>query len=170
MENREFAVRIRYAMSVKGLRNKDVVARYKEVFGTTIRPATVSQLLSGRFKPTDERAGDLAKVLGVDKLWLQGYGNMGDYDGGYKGEELHEALGFINMVYPQLRPDLQQLVLDFVQILFDVSESYDMSFQMEKRQKTLQGKRGRKKSPLKFDHYLKKFERPLKPMRPQKTK
>lgn len=57
-------------MRAKGVRNPDVAE------ATGVHVNTVSQWLSGRFPPSDEKLDALVKLLGVSKAWLR-YGDNG---------------------------------------------------------------------------------------------
>ena len=122
---REFAARIRYAMAVKGLKNKDIVERCEKL-GYTIHTTTVSQFLSGRFRPTDERAELMAEVLGVDKEWLQGKGNVDNMQGRLKGRELEITLKNMNDMFTALSHDSQQILLHFLYFLSAESKANDL--------------------------------------------
>lgn len=134
-ENKDFGLRIKHAMNVKGLRNKDVVDRCKNI-GIVIHPSTVSQYLAGRFAPTEERVELMASVLGVDKNWLQGYGSIEDMSGRLNGKELEDAVMQINNIFSGLRPDLQRMMLDFADILNEISVQSDLFYQHDKSGET----------------------------------
>lgn len=62
-----FAKRLNKAMSINKLRQVDLVKL------TGISKATISQYLSGEFKPKDSYLKKLSDVLNVNELWLEGY-------------------------------------------------------------------------------------------------
>lgn len=62
-----FAKRLNKAMSKNKLRQVDLVKL------TGISKATISQYLSGEFKPKDSYLKKLSEVLNVNELWLEGY-------------------------------------------------------------------------------------------------
>lgn len=116
-----FALRIRHAMNIKHLRNRDLVARSKR-FGIIISPSSVSHYLSGRYEPTDERTGFMARLLGVDKEWLRGQGTLNDYTGKLSDKELADASKRLVKQFSRLRPDLQRLLINFMSVLVEVSD------------------------------------------------
>lgn len=130
----EFASRIRYAMSMKSIRNKDVVARCSEL-GYTIHASTVSQYLSGRFAPTDERVELMAQVLGVDKEWLRGRDAVEDMQGRISGDELQRTLKHLNDTFVKLSPDLQRTMVKIMDALLVISNVDDIFHQHQKSKK-----------------------------------
>ncbi len=110
---REFAARLNYIMVLKGLRNRDIVEAYKNR-GQVISSSAVSQLLSGRFAPTRERVELLAEILGVEEKWLQGHGSVEDV---YRpdNKELTKMLRRIRKIFLSLRPELQRMVMQFME-------------------------------------------------------
>ena len=116
-----FALRIKHAMNIKHLRNRDVVARSRRL-GVIVSASTVSHYLSGRFEPTDERVEFMAKLLGVDKEWLRGQGTLNDYTGKLSEKELADASKRLVKQFSRLRPDLQKFLLNFMSVLVEVSD------------------------------------------------
>lgn len=119
---REFAARLNYIMVLKGLRNRDIVEAYKNR-GQVISSSAVSQLLSGRFAPTRERVELLAEILGVEEKWLQGHGSVEDV---YRPDdkELKKMLRRIRKIFLSLRPELQRMVMIYMQFI-EFENQYD---------------------------------------------
>lgn len=128
--NLEFAARIRYVMTIKGLQNRDIVALWKKHFGYAINSSTVSQYLSGRFSPTRERAEMMGQVLGVSAIWLQGYGKVEDFQELGKDEQ-HKQLRRIRKIFLSLRPELQRMAIYFMQYLEIENQNDTFIFQQK---------------------------------------
>lgn len=70
------AFRIKKAMEEKGMKQIDVVrsSKYLEPkYGTSISKPDISQYLSGRNDPGQDKLTILAEILGVNEAWLMGY-------------------------------------------------------------------------------------------------
>ena len=126
---KEFGDRVRFAMDKRGLRNSDVVSKYKELFNIQVTSSQVSHLRYGRTAPSEKVLSELSTILGVDKEWLEGYGSIQDFTGGLEGAELKDAVKRISKVFSTLRPDLQRLMLDFVDVLEEISSQEKLFFQ-----------------------------------------
>ena len=68
----DFQKRLRQAMFMKGIRQKDISYR------TGISDGKISSYVNGRYKPNAETLAKLALALGVDASWLAGEGPEGD--------------------------------------------------------------------------------------------
>ena len=64
----DFQKRMRQAMFMKGIRQKDISYR------TGISDGKISSYVNGRYKPNAETLAKLALALGVDAAWLAGEG------------------------------------------------------------------------------------------------
>ncbi len=136
---REFAARLQYVMTVKGLRNKDIVAGYKK-YGQSISASTVSHFLAGRFAPTDDRVEILSKVLEVNPAWLQGYGSIEDVHELTVKEQL-SALKRMRKIFTSLRPNLQRMVIGFMNYMEFVNQN-DINIFQQEMNKANKGKNG----------------------------
>lgn len=126
---REFAARLNYIMVLKGLRNRDIVEAYKNR-GQVISSSAVSQLLSGRFAPTRERVELLAEILGVEEKWLQGHGSVEDVlrpD----DKELKKMLRRIRKIFLSLRPELQRMVMQYMEYMEFTNQADTFIFQQQ---------------------------------------
>lgn len=65
----DFASRLRYAMKIKGKKSVDVCR------ATGLSSALISQYLSGKFEPKNDKAYIIANYLGVNAAWLLGWEN-----------------------------------------------------------------------------------------------
>ncbi len=63
----KFHERLKYAMNLSGLTQTDLCQK------TKIPKSAMSQYISGKFKPKDDRTYLLAKALNVNEAWLMGY-------------------------------------------------------------------------------------------------
>ena len=68
----DFQKRLRQAMFMKGVRQKDISYR------TGISDGKISSYVNGRYKPNAETLAKIALALGVDAAWLAGEGPDGD--------------------------------------------------------------------------------------------
>lgn len=125
----EFAARLNYIMVLKGLRNRDIVEAYRNR-GQVISSSAVSQLLSGRFAPTRERIELLAEILGVEEKWLQGHGSVEDV---YRpdNKELTKMLRRIRKIFLSLRPELQRMVMQFMEYMEFTNQADTFIFQQQ---------------------------------------
>lgn len=128
-EYREFAARLSYIMTLKGLRNKDIVAEYKKR-GQIISASAVSQLLAGRFAPTRQRIELLSEILEVDEVWLQGYGDVEDVQK-LDDKELKKSLRRMRKIFTSLRPELQRTSVQFMEFMEFVNQSDVFLFQQQ---------------------------------------
>ena len=70
------ASRLKYIMAKQNLRQVDVLELCKplcEVYGVKIRKNDLSQYISGKVKPNQQRLYILAKALKVSEAWLMGF-------------------------------------------------------------------------------------------------
>lgn len=70
------AQRLRQVMNERSLRQKDVLdlcKPYCDRLGVTLTKSHLSQYLSGKFRPKQDKITVLAKALGVSESWLMGY-------------------------------------------------------------------------------------------------
>ncbi len=63
----KFHERLKYAMDLGGLTQTDLCHK------TKIPKSAMSQYISGKFKPKDDRTYLIAKALNVNEAWLMGY-------------------------------------------------------------------------------------------------
>lgn len=63
----EFRVRLQKAMDIRGLRQQDIIEK------TGIGSSAISQYLSGRNKPKQDKIYKLAVALDVNPAWLMGF-------------------------------------------------------------------------------------------------
>lgn len=68
----DFQKRLRQAMFMKQIRQKDIAER------TGISDGKISSYVNGRYKPNAEALAKIARALGVDAAWLAGEGPEGD--------------------------------------------------------------------------------------------
>lgn len=130
---KDFAARLAYAMALKGLKSKDIIDGYKQL-GQTIHPSTVSQILAGKFPPVGERVEILSEILGVDIVWLQGYGSVDDIHKRLTVDEQRKALRRIRKIFMSLRPELQYQVIDFVNHMETVRQEENFKYQQKMSQ------------------------------------
>lgn len=75
----KFVARMRYAMEVKGIRNKDVIDAAK-LRGVYLSSSTMSQYLGGVYAPKQDRLLLLAEIINVPPMWLMGLMPLEDMD------------------------------------------------------------------------------------------
>ena len=61
------AIRIKKALSIRNMTQTELCARAK------ISKSTLSEYLSGKYEPKQDKVFILAQALGVDPVWLWGY-------------------------------------------------------------------------------------------------
>lgn len=67
MKHPETARRIQYAMDLNGLKAAELAK------SSGVDKASISQYVNGTHAPKNHNAGRIAKVLGVDPVWLMGF-------------------------------------------------------------------------------------------------
>lgn len=76
MNTTKTAERLRKIMADKGIRQVDLLnlcKPYCEKFGVTMTKSHLSQYLSGKFSPKQDKLTVLSHALGVQEAWLMGY-------------------------------------------------------------------------------------------------
>lgn len=79
MEN-TIAYRLQYAMSLRKMRNADVVEAAKRL-GFKLNTSSVTQYVSGQYEPKQDKIFILSRILDVPELWLMGITPLDDVDG-----------------------------------------------------------------------------------------
>lgn len=74
------AYRLVYAMQQRGMRNADVVETARRM-GYRLTTSAVSQYVSGKYEPKQDKLYVLAKVLNVPALWLAGIAPLNEING-----------------------------------------------------------------------------------------
>lgn len=76
MNTTKTAERLAEVMRERGLRQVDVLnlcKPYCKKYGVTLNKSHLSQYLSGKFSPKQDKLSILAMALGVSESWLMGY-------------------------------------------------------------------------------------------------
>ena len=76
MKKVETSDRLKEIMKERGLRQRDILDLCKpfcDTFGIKMSRADLSQWVSGKFKPRQNKLSILAMALGVSEAWLMGY-------------------------------------------------------------------------------------------------
>lgn len=74
MKKSSFSERLSIAMKEADLKSVELASYLK------VDTGVISRYLSNTYKPKDEKLEKIAKILGVNELWLQGYDVPKDVD------------------------------------------------------------------------------------------
>lgn len=72
--------RLYYAMMHRGMNGADLT-RKAAGYGITLGSSTISQYLSGKYTPKQDKIVILSRLLGVSELWLMGLTKLEDIEG-----------------------------------------------------------------------------------------
>ena len=127
-KRKKFAERLRLAKSARRLKNHDIV-KISEELGIPMSLSTISQSMTGRLTPTKTRLQKWAKILRVNQLWLEGYGQDDQIMNVPTTEEQNKDLEELSRLFLKLNPERQKLILALVKELAVSVEHpiYDMS-------------------------------------------
>lgn len=75
-----FSYRLQYAMTLRGMNGAEITDK-TERLGHKIGSSAVSQYLSGKYTPKQDKIYVLARVLSVSPLWLMGVTKLDDIRG-----------------------------------------------------------------------------------------
>lgn len=113
--------RLKELMQMRGLRQADILEKiepYCREFGVKIPRNALSQYITGKVKPKQDKLSILGMALGVSEVWLMGY------DVPMEREEAQTpdagpvpGRDEIAMLFEGLSPENQKKVLDYVRAL-----------------------------------------------------
>ena len=126
----EFKERLKYALNVRNM--KQSVLCYK----TNLDKGTISNYLSGRYKPKSKNLTVIANALGVSEAWLQGYDvpmedEINSLTSGASHETqknsptepmLNEGEKTMLDLFKEVPEDKKQLVLDMIRVAISKKE------------------------------------------------
>ena len=106
------SVRIQKALSIRNMRQSDLCEK------TGISKSTLSEYLSGRYLPKQDKTFLIAKALNVDSVWLMGYDvpmEITDIKKSSPNEpELTEGEKLMLELFRRIPEDRQQAALDLL--------------------------------------------------------
>lgn len=76
MEKTSISIRLKQLMSERNLRQVDILEAckpYSDRFGIQIQKSDLSQYVSGKTEPKQDKLSILGMALGVNEAWLMGY-------------------------------------------------------------------------------------------------
>lgn len=76
----DFAYRMYYAMMHRGMNGADMT-RKAAGYGMNLGSSTISQYLSGKYAPKQDKIVLISRILGVPELWLMGLTPLDDIEG-----------------------------------------------------------------------------------------
>lgn len=102
--------RIKEALSLKGINQTELCKRAK------VPKSSLSLYLSGAYEPRQDRLYDMARVLGVDPVWLMGYDVPMNKQETPPNDEhkLTEGEKILLDLFNRVPEDKQQLVLQMI--------------------------------------------------------
>jgi len=120
-----FSYRLEYAMIQRKFRNCDVCEQSRRL-GYPMGSSTISQYLSGKYTPKQDKIVLLAKILGVPELWLMGVlpiedikgNNLKEYDNPQEAELLSS--------FRSLNKEGKELVRRLIHTIADTREYKDI--------------------------------------------
>lgn len=93
MKTSNTSERLKWLMDEKGLRQRDIIEMCKpfcDRYGVKMSRADLSQWISGKVKPRQDKLSVLAMGLGVNEIWLMGYDVPEKGKGKFSNEEVFE--------------------------------------------------------------------------------
>ena len=102
--------RLGYAMQYRGMIGADITRKAEE-YGVRLGSSTISQYLSGKYAPKQDKIVILSKILGVPELWLMGLTPIEDIEG-YGQEQCANPVELeILEIFRSLNKDGKELML-----------------------------------------------------------
>ena len=135
MERRNTSKRLRQIMSERNLRQVDILEKskpFQKQLGVKMGRSALSQYVTGKSKPDDQKLYLLSKTLNVSEAWLMGYDvekkRIPDSERNSISNEQPEILP----IYNKLEKPRQEKVLDFANAQLDEQESSKVASIFEK--------------------------------------
>lgn len=114
------AERLKEYMDKHNLKQVDILAKtepYCKKYNVKMNKSDISQYLSGKTEPGQDKLVVLAKALNVSEIWLMGYdeddANVKQYN-----EDEDEKIAILNRNAKKLTPEQRQQLIDMAKVLF----------------------------------------------------
>lgn len=116
-----FAYRMAYAMKQRGMNGADMTRKAAE-YGIRFGSSTISQYLSGKYVPKQDKIVLISKILGVPALWLMGIIPLDDIAGNslesYSNPVEAELIGY----YRTLNREGRDILIRLAQTIANTKE------------------------------------------------
>ena len=116
-----FSYRLEYAMIQRKYRNCDI-CESSRLMGYPMGSSTISQYLSGKYSPKQDKIVLLAKILGVPELWLMGILPIEDIKGNSLKEYNNPQEAEILSNFRSLNKEGKKLVLQLIHTITNTRE------------------------------------------------
>ncbi len=110
------AERLKEYMCKHNLKQVDILAKvepYCKNYDVKMNKSDLSQYVSGKVEPGQDKLFVLARALNVSETWLMGYE---DSDSGNQEED--EKIAILNRNAKKLTPEQRQQLIDMAKVLF----------------------------------------------------
>lgn len=112
--------RLRYLMETRNLRQADILERiqpYCQRYGVKIPRNALSQYVTGKVLPKQDKLTILGLALGVSEVWLMGYDVPMERDVPAPAAGSEQERAGIATLFASLSEENQRRLLDFAQVL-----------------------------------------------------
>ena len=112
--------RLRYLMETRNLRQADILERiqpYCQRYGVKIPRNALSQYVTGKVLPKQDKLTILGLALGVSEVWLMGYDVPMEWDAPAPAAGSEQERAGIATLFASLTEENQRRLLDFAQVL-----------------------------------------------------
>lgn len=110
--------RLKLYMEAHNLRQSDIMDRclpYMRKYGVTMSKASLSQYLSGRMQPKQDKLFILGKALGVSEAWLMGFDVPME-----PTRESQDEKNELKMLFSSLNDDGKKKVLEYLRDIVSI--------------------------------------------------
>lgn len=113
--------RLEYAMLQRGMIGADLTRKAEE-YGIKLGSSTISQYLSGKYIPKQDKIVLLSKILGVPELWLMGITPLEDIAGNTLKEYSNPAEAELLGLYRKLNKTGKEFLFRIMRTIADTKE------------------------------------------------
>lgn len=115
------AFRLNHAMVQRGFRNCDICSQAAKL-GIQLSSSTISQYISGKYIPKQDKILLLCRILGVPQLWLMGVSPFDDMAGASLQDFENPMEAEFLSSFRTLNKDGKELILKLLHTIADTRE------------------------------------------------
>ena len=113
--------RMEYAMLQRGMIGADITRKAEE-YGIRLGSSTISQYLSGKYTPKQDKIVILSKILGVPEMWLMGLTPLEDMTGNSLRDYTNPAEAELIGLYRKLNKDGREFLMKLAHTIADTKD------------------------------------------------
>ena len=117
----EVSYRLEYAMKYCGYRSCDICEE-AETLGFPMGSSTISQYLSGKYTPKQDKIILLSRILGVPELWLMGVTPLEDIAGNSLKDYSNPIESTLLSDFRSLNKSGKELIIRLIQVVVNTNE------------------------------------------------